>query len=228
MATDLVEPRDPNTPVTPEVEPTEPQDTAVENQIPDEVLRLPAMQALIAGSPPAVSAKLSDFANRPEAKLMAENKDALLAAGMGFYKSLSGDLGVVFNSLHIHPSDLQAADKAGKLLDIAPPVDQVDAAVSKSGTGNPVLQATGVPGGPAMARSATIPPQSGSGGLSGAPTKAPAPMTLPAGGGHQGTPASLQRNLMQARVKNIQPGTPTSGASPGAGRLLNQILKPVV
>jgi hypothetical protein len=58
-----------------------------------------------------------------------------------------------------------------------------------------------------------------SGGASVAPV-ASAPGTPPA--------ASAQRKLNTQRVKNLQLGSPTSGPAPGAGRILNNILKPTV
>lgn len=197
-------------PINPEEAP--PVDTT---GIPDEVLQIPAMQALMAGIPPAVSANISDFNKRPEGKLIAQAKDALTRSGVGFYKSLSGDLGVLFNSLKVNPQDIQAADKAGKLLEIAPPMDVVSQEVASSGMGNPVLQ-SGAPGGAPMARSASIPP-SGS-----QMTPPPAPAAPASSGGDSA------RLLLAARLKNMAPGAPTSGPKPGQGRLVNQILKPVV
>lgn len=171
--------------------------------ISDELLQIPAMQALFAGQPPAVSTSIREFSKRPEAKIIEDNKDAIQRAGVGFYRSLAGDLGVLFNQLHIAGQDLIEADKAGRLMEIAPPFDEVNQAVSMSGEGNPVLSAQ-VPGG---AKTANVP--------------APAPIPTPA-------PASVQNKLTTARLKNISPGAPTSGPQPGAGRILNTLLKPAV
>jgi hypothetical protein len=172
------------------------------------------MQALIAGNPAAVSAPLKEFGNRKEAKLIKEHKDALTQAGFGFYRSLNGHLGVIFNSLHLHPQDLMAADKAGKLTQLAPSFDIVDHAVSKSGIHNPVLKAKSVPNGLAPP-TLQAPPQVTAGMAPGSSPVAAAPN-------------SVQRKAMAARIGNISPGAPTSGSMPGAGRLLNQIYKPVV
>lgn len=196
-------------PVNPEEVPPQAADG-----IPDEVLQIPAMQALMAGAPPAVSANISDFNKRPEGQLIAQAKDALTRSGVGFYKSLSGELGVLFNSLKVNPQDIQAADKAGRLLEIAPPMDVVNQEVAASGLDNPVLQA-GAPGGAPAARSASIPP-------SGSQMTPPPVPASGAGSGKQGA------MLMAARLKAMAPGAPTSGPKPGQGRLVNQILKPVV
>jgi hypothetical protein len=165
------------------------------------------MQAVLAGKPAAVSASFEEFQKRPEAKAILANKDALLSAGFGLYKSLSGDTGVVFNTLHLHPEELVAADKAGKLQQIAPPFDQVNDMVAKAGPDtHPVLTAGDVPTGPKGPPMPT-PPQMASGNMPHAPANPPA---------------------QRQRVKNLTLGSPTSGPQPGAGRLLNSILKPVV
>jgi len=169
----------------------------------DDLLQIPAMQALFAGQPPAVSTNIKEFSQRPEAKVIEANKNAIQRAGVGFYRSMAGDLGVLFNQLHIAGQDLIEADKAGRLTEVAPAFDEVNQAVSTSGEGNPVLSAE-VPGG---AKTANIP--------------APAPSPTPA-------PASVQNKLTTARLKNVALGAPTSGPQPGAGRILNTLLKPAV
>jgi hypothetical protein len=176
--------------------------------IPQEVLAIPAMQAILAGQPAAVSAPITEFEKRPEAKLIMDHKDVLIKAGFGLYRSLSGDIGVLFNSFHIHPEELKQADQAGQLQQVAPSFDQVNDSVAKSGADHPILKATTAPGGPKPAPMPS-PPQMGS------------PVTSPA-------PAAVQTKLSTARTRNLMPGAPTSGPQPGAGRLLNSILKPVL
>lgn len=190
-------------------------------QLPDNLIHIPAVQAIMAGSPPALSANIKQFSKNPAAELIAKNKDLLMQAGMGFYKSMSGDLGVIFNEFHIHPQDLQAADRAGKLTLLAPPFDSVNHAVSKSGLKNPVLRPLKVPTVP-QPPSIKSPPQI----AQTAPPPSPV-MPQPAAPVRQAT-AALQKQILGARAKNAAVGSPTSGAAPGAGRLLNDILKPVV
>lgn len=200
----LVEPLSAAT-AAPTVEPTTGAPKAKESGgLPSELLQLPAFQALFAGQPPALSASIADFSKRPETKLVADNKDGLMRAGIGFYRSVGGDLGVVFNQMFVSGEELKAADAAGQLLEIAPPFDTVSQSVAQSGANNPVLNAQ-TPSGPRGAPVPT-PPQSGG--------KSPS--------------AASQRKVTAARVMNIQPGAPTSGPSPGSGRLLNSILKPVI
>jgi hypothetical protein len=215
----LASPAEPN-PAAPEAQE---QPTPAETpQLPPELLKLPVMQALVAGAPPAVSANIKEFSSNPTAELVIKNANALKQAGMGFYRSLGGDIGVVFNQLKLHPEDLIAADKAGKLSMLAPPFDMVNHGISKSGLDNPVLQAGAKPTGAAPSPMLRPPPQL-SAGLPGPSQGAPAtpPMVKPASAG-------LQKQIMATRAKNVTPSAPTSGPAPGAGRLLNQILTPAV
>jgi hypothetical protein len=149
--------------------------------------------------------------DRDEIKMVSENKEAILGAGMGFYRSMSGQLGVIFNALKIHPQDLQAADKAGKLPVVAPDFDTINHEVSKLNLTHPIRNAQPPPAQFASPMS-TAAPQAASGML---------PLVPPA-------PASVARKLAAQRILNMQAGAPTSGPEPGAGRLLNSIMKPVV
>lgn len=205
-ATAIVEPKaGTGTPAAPASESPAPESPSP--QLPDELIQLPAMQAILAGKPAAVSAPIDDFAKRPEGALILKNIEPLKNAGFGMYRSLAGNLGVIFNSMHIHGNEIQAADKAGKLLDVAPPFDTVSEMIAKSGANHPILTA----GKPTGMKSAPMPetPQ----------MSASVPATQPAG---------ANKSRVASRNKNLQPGSPTSGASPGAGRLLNSILKPVL
>jgi hypothetical protein len=62
---------------------------------------------------------------------------------------------------------------------------------------------------------------------SGTPGAESAPVSAPAAPGAQPA-ASTENKLTTARVKNLSVGAPTSGPVPGQGRILNNILKPVV
>lgn len=235
MPTNLVEPNATAPAPSPEVAPAASvpaTDSAASDQmrgnagLPDELLQIPALQALMAGTPPALSATLKEFQTNPAAQLIVKNKDDLMRAGLGFYRSLSGQVGVIFNQFHLHPQDLQAADKAGKLGTLAPSFDSVNHEVSKSGPQNPVLASGNVPGGP---KPPTVkgPPQTASGMLAPAneagPTPSPAAAPMPSPGA-----GKIQQKIMGARLANVNPGSPTSGPVPGQGRILNNILKPVV
>ena len=207
----VVEPLPSNTPAAPVVEPTVPTQSAApqqasESELPEKILRVPAFQALFAGAPPAFSADIKKDAGRPGMELVVKNRDNLLKAGIGFYRSLKGDLGVLFNQMYVNGEAIKAADKAGKLLEIAPPFDAINAGIAKSGSANPVLGAvtpTGAAGAPIPQ-----PPQFNSGGA--------------------GLPDAAQTKLSAARTKNMMPSSPTSGSLPGQGRVANAIFKQVV
>lgn len=133
-----------------------------------------------------------------------------MKAGIAFYKSLSGQLGMIFNALKIHPDTLKQADKAGTLTEVAPPFEAVNQALASNPEGHPILgmdpnAELAPPQPPGM-----TPPQSGSGAL-----VPPAP---------QGTIEKLQRE----RIKSTMPEGPTTGMRPGAGRVLNQLMKPTI
>lgn len=169
-------------------------------------MAIPAMQGLYAGNPPAVSVNMTEFDKRPEAKVLAENKDALTESGIGLYRSLGGDIGVLFNQFYISGQEIQAADKAGQLAQIAPPIDTVSQQVASSGANHPAMNAQT----PEQFRQAgpPVPPQAASSASPMAP--------------------GAQKAIAKARTTNMQPGGPTEGAAPVAGRILNQILKPAL
>lgn len=207
----VIPPAQPDATQPPAAPAPEPEETeAPQGELPPALIKIPAFQAVLSGSPPAVSMNLKGADDRAEVKLLAENKQALLDAGLMFYRSLSGQRGVMFNAMRIHPQDIQAADKAGKLLAVAPDFDLVNHEVAKLGLKHPVYNAQ-APTGLASPVS-TAPPQAQSGQLSLMPPPA----------------AAVQRKLAQQRIMSAQPGAPTSGPAPGAGRLLNQVLKPVI
>ncbi len=215
MDTPVVEPKPGVAPVAETPAPTAPEGEQAAGALPDDLIRIPAIQGLLAGSPPAVSASLADFANRPEGQLIAANKDPLMAAGMGLYRSIAGDTGVLFNRMYVSDTEISDADKAGNLAQIAPSFDEVNQSISTSGDKHPILNPdlkppTGLKTAPppAIGGAAPITPSAGA-------TAAPAPSPAPA-------------RQIGAKARNVAPGSPTSGPKPGAGRLMNQILKPVI
>lgn len=199
MANELVQP------LAPEVAPTEASSSTPE--WPQALIENPVMQGLVAGAPPAVSASIKDFQKREEAKLFIDNKDLLMQAGMGLYRSLDGGTGVIFNQRFLNGEALKQADQAGQLAQVAPPFDSVEGEISKSGLNHPSIRGGAQPTGAASA---------------------PPPMVAPASAALPPPPASSQRKALTAQISNLQPGSPTSGPAPGAGNLLRSILKPVV
>ncbi len=224
-------PVDPMAPPVDAMAPPVPEEAApVEEGLepPAALIKIPAFQALFAGSPPALSYDLENKSDREERKIAEDNAPYLSEAGFRTYKTMAGDRGVIYNALHIHPEDLAAADKAGKLNLIAPDFDAVNHAVSKSGDAHPMLHAGDAPLTPAAARSRATAPQSASqqalaDRISGAPTP------LARGGGNVApASSSAQRRVASARVSNMAPTAPTGGTAPGQGAILNAITKPIV
>lgn len=196
-------------PAAPAPEPTPaPSDGAAptKGEIPPAVAKIPAFQAILVGQPAAFSTAIKS--KNPSIDAIWDAREKLKGAGIAFYRSLSGDTGVVFNALHVHPQALQEADKAGNLLSIAPPFEQIEKALLSHPASHPILNPNFKP--------PETPPM--------APTLQPAQSASSA----PPPPASVQRGLASARQKLVAPGGPTTGMSPGAGRVLNAINKPVV
>src|SRR5690349_14744415 len=67
--------------------------------LPHEILKMPTFMALLSVAPPALSARIGKgHENNPSFGVIKKHKDLLQRAGFGFYKSLSGDFGVIYNS----------------------------------------------------------------------------------------------------------------------------------
>lgn len=176
-------------------------------ELSDELLKIPALQAVFAGTPAAFSASMAELDKLPEAKLIASHKNELMNAGFGLYRTLDGKNGVLFNSLYVSPEEIKQADQSGQLSQIAPPFMQLNQSVAASGAANPVLNHQGVPT-----------------GMKGAPAiGSPAPMAGP-----KQAPASVQKTLASKRAANLQVGAPSSGPVAGAGELLRSIMKPIL
>lgn len=204
--TPIVEARPAASPVP---EPTEPAAAPTGGvDLSDELIQIPAMQAITAGQPAAFSALLTDFDKLPEAKTIANNKDNLMKAGYGLYRSLDGAQGVVFNQIFVSPDDIKNADQAGTLLELAPPFAELNAAIGSSGSENPVLQENERPSGFKIGSAAVpIPPN----------VSEPKP-----------PPAGVQKTLASKRSQNMQPTSPTAGAGAGQGNLLRSIMRPIL
>lgn len=136
-----------------------------------------------------------DKSKDPAVLAVVKHAQPLVAAGFGIYHSIDKKTDVLFNTQAIHPGDLQEADQQGRLLEVAPPFDALKANAA----------ATAPEG---------APPAAAAGGL---PPATPPPMSQPA--------PSVQNKLAQSRVKNLTPLGPTGGPAPGAGNILNSILK---
>jgi len=169
-----------------------------DGEIPEEVLRIPAFNALLEGKPGAIYAAQGE--KSPELETIMKNSKELIKAGFGFYKADSKPVNVMFNALTITPQELAQADSEGRLDEVATPFSEVKASYDQL-----ISEDQAKAGKTAAAAAPTVPGPS-----------APPP------------PASVQNKLATARTDNLTPGAPTSGPSPGQGRILNSLRKPVV
>lgn len=167
-------------------------DEMTDTPLPEDVLKIPAISAVLEGSPPAVFAAAGSTS--PELKVLEKNIDPLKNSGFGIYRTKDSKNFVLFNSLYLTPEEVKQADESGQLESIASSFEEVNGAMSE--------------------------------GFEGGAPSAPATPPTPAAGSPP--PASAQRNLMTKRVNNASPGSPTSGARPGQGRVLNNIQKSVI
>jgi len=197
---DAANPAQPPTEGAPTEEPSgdsrlEMHPAALLETLPSELLDNPLIFSIAKGNPAAVSAP--DKSKDPAVLAVVKHAQPLVAAGFGIYHSIDKKTDVLFNTQAIHPGDLQEADQQGRLLEVAPPFDALKANAAATGA---------APEG--------APPAAAAGGL---PPATPPPMSQPA--------PSVQNKLAQSRVKNLTPLGPTGGPAPGAGNILNSILK---
>jgi len=194
-------------PIDPQaVPPAEEAEPTEKSALPEEVLKIPAMNALLQGSPPATYGPLKS--KMPEIETLSKHAQDLKTAGFAAFESesMTGNF-VLFNGLAIKPDEVMQADKAGSLDSVAVPFE----ALVKSFD--------------AAKKDAAAPAEDGAPPSQAAPGEAITPV---AASSVPPLPASAQRRTMSARVANLVPGSPTSGPAPGRGRVLNAISKPVV
>lgn len=135
----------------------------------------------------------------PEAEVVVKNADALAEAGFRIYPSTSKPVTIFYNAAVLPPEEVKKADEGNQLDQIAVPFQELQEAFAGLKAGDGGKTAEEAP-----------------------PTDQAAPVAA------GGTPPPANPKLQRARVKNLQPGAPTSGPSPGQGRLLNNIQKTVI
>ena len=110
-------------------------------ELPEPVLKIPAVHALLQGSPPAffVDSKTED----PDIKTLEKHTKELTGAGIGAFpsQSLPGNV-VVFNSLILPPEEVMKADQEGSLDSIAVPWETLKSEYENTG-GEAAPDATG-------------------------------------------------------------------------------------
>jgi len=128
------------------------------SELPEEVLKLPVINSLMSGAPPAVYAP-SD-AKIPEIAIIDKYSKELMGAGFAAYGTADGANTVLFNQLFVTSDEIKAADEAGTLLgQLAVPYEELAAgyegAKLKEGEEPSEVQTVPAGGMPAPASSAT-------------------------------------------------------------------------
>lgn len=170
-------------------------------EIPDNVLKIPAMAALLKGSLTAISAlRGGASAKDPDLQAVMQAAPALADAGFSFYRGKTRD--VISNSLKVDPQVIEKADQADLLDDVAAPWEQLKA-IDLSGAKQPE---------PVVA----------------APVVAVAPVApaVPVAPVVESTGANTAATL--AGAQNLQPKPPADQVRPGAGTVANLLVKRAV
>ena len=185
--------------MAPEAAPAAPGD---ELTIPDEVLMIPEFAGLLQGAPPAMSVERD--ATGPEIDTVIKNAPTLKEAGIDILEANSGKY-VIYNSQYVTPEEVIAADKTGKLEELAPPFAEVKSSIQAATQGKGGKKEAAKPEAPTGMVESNV----------GGPLPKPAP-------------ASAIKSMTNARIKNVTKSEPTQGAVPGAGRVMNSILQPTI
>jgi hypothetical protein len=113
------------------------------SSLPEDVLKIPAINAVLEGSPPAVFAAAGS--KSPELKTLEKNIDALKDSGFGFYRTKDSKNFVMFNSLYLTPDEVKQADESGQLESVASSFDEVNGAMSEGFAGGESATAATAP-----------------------------------------------------------------------------------
>lgn len=175
---------------------------------------MPVVRSIAVARPPAV--RLPPGHYFPELSALGKKLPNLLQSGFDVYRASTDDL-VLFNPLAMPLEELQAIDQKGKLAELVPDYGTLTNQLPKEMTDEEAVQQ--------VSESEEI--ERGLASLGG---EAPAPAT---GGMPAQTPVpppnpAATSALNRTRVQAMQPGSPTSGPAPGAGRVLNGLLKPAL
>lgn len=128
---------------------------ASETPLPEDVLKIPAISAVLEGSPPAVFAEAGS--SSPELKVLEKNIEPLKNSGFGFYRTKDEKNIVMFNSLYLTPEEVIQADESGQLESIATSFEEVNGAMAEGFEGG---KAKGAPSAPPTPAAGSPPPAS--------------------------------------------------------------------
>lgn len=169
-------------PAAPVAEAAPATETDVDHGIPEDVLRIPAMNGLLQGKPGAIYAPKNQ--PDPDLSTIIKHGNELINAGFRFYEAKSKPVNVLYNTLYLSEEDLAAADASGQLDKVAEPFSDVKASFDSLRT-----------------------KKEGAPAASAAPTAAPPAVAM----GGTPPPASVQNKLATARIDNLTPEPSTTG-----------------
>jgi hypothetical protein len=194
----------------------------------------PVLKPIFTGELPGVRVRPGVY--YPNAWKLAESFDKLTQAGLDLYLAHDGSF-VLYNPTQVEEKNIQKADMAGALKTTIP--DWQDVTNETPQKPPPKVQKEM----DEMYAKLGLAPQMGA-QASGAGAPAPGGAAMPPGGGNiaadltalanlgvptpKAPPPSTQTAMARARVANAQVGSPTSGPSPGAGRVINNLAKPAI
>jgi hypothetical protein len=171
--------------------------------------KFPLLHDLVAGDVPGVYAP-KGFKPSPELAAMT-NMKMIKTLSLGIYRPKDPDVAaVMFNPAKISIADLQAADKKDELTKILTPITKYAGGPAQGG---PAPVGDGPMGG---LNGQNAPAAQGGAQLSPEPTQV---MPRPTFG------AEAQKMAAEMRSKNFAPQAPTAAPMPGAGNILNGLLK---
>lgn len=184
--------------------------------LPPDVARVPVVQMVSLGQPPAVRIGPGEY--YPELEVVVDNTDVLLQSGLDIYGAQDKSM-IFFNPLVVTVEELQHLDQTGQLPDAVPDYAALTGSMPQEIPDGKVGEL--VDKGDQMATKLTSlggseQPAAPVEQSSGMPTPVPAP------------PPGVQRAAANNQVQNLQAmsGSPTSGPRPGGGRLLNALMRP--
>jgi len=135
-----------------------PEGSEPANALPDEVLQIPTVYALLHGAPPAVYAPKQQ--HDLEIQTVVKNQKSLVDAGFGFYQSKDGKLTVLYNGAYVSPDSLAKADSEGKLTEVVPSFEEVKVNFASAISGTPPEASAALPGAPITPTAGGAPPSS--------------------------------------------------------------------
>ncbi len=179
------------------------------SDLPTEVRSNPVVKQVLVGSVPGVLFRPGVY--YPKAAKLGKHIEDLMDVGMDFYKAFDSSF-VFFNPRSVTEAQLRKADEEGQLAALVPDYEVISG------------EAPGTPPEGWAEELAGVNTESASTMLPGTQKTTPMANASPAG-----APTGAEdAKLAAARAKNLLPGAPTTGPRPGAGRVLNNLAKPVV